>query len=147
LVGIEVPNESKAIVKLRDILDSSVFKKRESDLTFALGQDVAGNPVVTALDRMPHMLIAGATGSGKSVSINTLLLSLLYSNSPDSLRLILVDPKRVELTPYNNIPHLLTPVITTVEKTINALRWVTGEMDRRFRLLEETGKRNIQGYN
>ncbi|MFA5030480.1 MAG: DNA translocase FtsK 4TM domain-containing protein [Patescibacteria group bacterium] len=147
LVGIEVPNESKAIVKLRDVLDTAPFKKRESDLTFVLGQDVAGNAVVASLDRMPHMLIAGATGSGKSVCINTLLLSLLYTNSPDSLRLILVDPKRVELTPYNNIPHLLTPVITSVEKTINALRWVTGEMDRRFRLLEETGKRNIQGYN
>jgi len=147
LVGIEVPNEAKAIVKLRDILDSSVFKNRDTDLTFALGQNVAGNPVVTALDHMPHLLIAGATGSGKSVSINSLLLSLLYANSPDSLRLILVDPKRVELTPYNNIPHLLTPVITSVEKTINALRWVTGEMDRRFRLLEETGKRNIEGYN
>jgi len=147
LVGIEVPNESKAIVKLRDVLDTPQFKKRESDLTFVLGQDVAGHAVVASLDRMPHMLIAGATGSGKSVCINTLLLSLLYTNSPDSLRLILVDPKRVELTPYNNIPHLLTPVITSVEKTINALRWVTGEMDRRFRLLEETGKRNIQGYN
>lgn len=147
LVGIEVPNESKAIVKLRDVLESSAFKKRQSDLAFGLGQGVAGTPHIASLDAMPHLLIAGATGSGKSVMINSLLLSLLYSNSPDTLRLILIDPKRVELTPYNNIPHLLTPVITSVDKTINALRWVTGEMDRRFKLLEETGKRNIIGYN
>lgn len=147
LVGIEVPNQSKAIVKLRDILESGAFKKRETNLSFALGQDVAGNPNAVALDKMPHLLIAGATGSGKSVCINTLLLSLLYTNSPDALRLILVDPKRVELTPFNDIPHLLTPVITSVDKTINALRWVTGEMDRRFKLLEESGKRNIAGYN
>lgn len=147
LVGIEVPNQAKATVKLRDVLESSAFKKRETNLSFALGKDVAGTPLVASLDRMPHMLIAGATGSGKSVCINSVLLSLLYTNTPDTLRLIVVDPKRVELTPYHDIPHLLTPVITTVEKTIHALRWLTVEMDKRFKLFEETGKRNIVSYN
>ncbi len=146
LVGIEVPNEAVALVNLRDILGSEAFKKRTSNLTFALGKDVSGQPWVANLDPLPHLLIAGATGSGKSVLINDLIISLLYSNSPDDLKLILVDPKRVELSLYNGIPHLLTPVITETTKTINALRWVVSEMDRRYGVLQNAGKRNIASY-
>jgi S-DNA-T family DNA segregation ATPase FtsK/SpoIIIE len=146
LVGIEVPNQSVALVNLRDILSSDSFKNRKSDLTFSLGKDVSGAPWVTNLDTLPHLLIAGATGSGKSVQINGLILSLLYSNSPDDLKLILVDPKRVELSLYNDIPHLRTPVITDTTKTINALRWAVSEMDRRYQVLQNAGKRNIASY-
>jgi len=116
-------------------------------LTLALGKDVSGNPYVSSLQAMPHLLIAGATGSGKSVCINSIILSLVYQNSPSDLRLILVDPKRVELTVYNGIPHLLTPVITDVEKTINSLKWTVAEMDRRYELLARDGKRSIEAYN
>lgn len=147
LVGVEVPNKATAIVTLREILDSDVFRRKKSNLTIALGKDVSGTPWTANLDVMPHLLIAGATGSGKSVCINTLLVSLLYQNSPDQLKLILVDPKRVELTMYNGIPHLITPVITDVKKTINALQWSVAEMDRRYRLLADAGARNIAGYN
>ncbi len=147
LVGIEVPNQAAAIVRLVDILKSKNFQERKSSLAVAIGKSVTGESWTADVDRMPHMLIAGATGSGKSVCINTILLSLLYENGPDDLKLILVDPKRVELTNYNGIPHLLTPVITEVPKTINALRWVVNEMDRRFQLLSSVGKRNIQAYN
>ena len=146
LVGIEVPNQAVALVNLRDILTADNFKNRKSNLTFSLGKDVSGQPWVANLDPLPHLLIAGATGSGKSVQINGLILSLLYSNSPDDLKLILVDPKRVELSLYNDIPHLLTPVITDTIKTINALRWVVSEMDRRFQLFQNAGKRNIASY-
>lgn len=147
LVGIEVPNQTVAVVGLKEILQSDVFKRRRSSLVAALGKDVAGTPWVIDIERMPHLLIAGATGSGKSVCINSVLISLLYTNSPDVLKLIIVDPKRVELAPYNDIPHLLTPVVTEVAKTINALKWVVGEMDRRYHVLQQAGKRNIQGYN
>jgi S-DNA-T family DNA segregation ATPase FtsK/SpoIIIE len=147
LVGIEVPNKAVAVVKLKEILMSDEFRKRKSNLTVALGKDVAGHSWVADLDPMPHLLVAGATGSGKSVCLNSLLLSLLYQNSPDELKLILVDPKRVEMTVYNGIPHLLTPVVNEIDKTINALRWVVGEMDRRYLLLSKTGHRNIQAYN
>ncbi|MBU1038847.1 DNA translocase FtsK [Patescibacteria group bacterium] len=147
LVGIEMPNQTVALVGLRDIIESEAFKKRSSNLTFSLGRDVAGQAFVANLEKMPHLLIAGATGSGKSVCINTILLSLLYTNSPDELKLILVDPKRVELASYNDIPHLLTPVITDVNKTINSLKWVVGEMDRRYQVLSSSGKRNIQAFN
>lgn len=146
LVGIEVPNQSVAIVNLRDILSADSYKNRKSDLSFSLGKDVSGQPWVANLDPLPHLLIAGSTGSGKSVQINGLILSLLYSNSPDDLKLILVDPKRVELSLYNEIPHLLTPVITDTTKTINALRWVVSEMDRRYQVLQNAGKRNIASY-
>ena len=146
LVGIEVPNQSVALVPLRDLLGSNEFKQRTSNLAFGLGKDVSGKPWITNLDPLPHLLIAGATGSGKSVMVNGLILSLLYSNSPDDLKLILVDPKRVELSLYNGIPHLLTPVITDTTKTINALRWVVGEMDRRYGVLQNAGKRNIASY-
>jgi len=147
LIGIEVPNEAVALVKLKEILMSSEFKKRKSKLTVALGKDVAGHSWLVDLGSMPHLLIAGATGSGKSVCINSIILSLLYQNSPDELKIILVDPKKVEMPIYNNIPHLLTPVVTEVDKTINALRWVVSEMDRRFQLLSEKKKRNVEVYN
>ncbi len=146
LVGIEVPNQSVAIVNLRDVLNSPEFKSRASNLAFSLGKDVSGKPWVANLDPLPHLLVAGATGSGKSVMINGLILSLLYSNSPDDLKIILIDPKRVELSLYNGIPHLLTPVITDTTKTINALRWVVSEMDRRYGVLQNAGKRNIASY-
>lgn len=147
LVGIEVPNESVALVSLREVLEADEYKKNPSSLAFALGKDVAGKPWVTDLDPLPHLLIAGATGSGKSVGINTMIVSLLFHNSPDRLKFIMVDPKRVELSVYNDIPHLLTPVITSVDKTINALKWVVAEMDRRYQVLQEAKKRDIHSYH
>lgn len=146
-VGIEVPNRKAADVRLHGILDSAQWQTATSPLGFAIGRDIAGDPVIGQLDKMPHVLIAGATGSGKSVMINSLLTSLLYRNSPADLKLILVDPKQVELTPYNDIPHLLTPVITEPEKCISALKWAVNEMERRYNLLAEEKVRNIQGYN
>jgi S-DNA-T family DNA segregation ATPase FtsK/SpoIIIE len=147
LVGIEVPNESVAIVRLKEVLASKGFAEKKSNLTLALGRDAAGKPEVADLDKMPHMLIAGATGSGKSVAINSILLALLRQNSPSNLKLILVDPKRVELTAYNGIPHLLTPVVTDPKKTVNALKWTVAEMDRRYGVLSDTGNRDIGSYN
>ncbi len=147
LVGIEVPNQKVALVTLRELLESPEFKNREHDMVMAIGKDVAGKVHVGDLTKMPHLLVAGATGSGKTVCINTLILSLLFQNTPETLRLIMVDPKRVELTLYNGIPHLLTPVITDAAKTVNALKWTIGEMDRRFDLLATSGKRDIASYN
>ncbi|MDP3685939.1 MAG: DNA translocase FtsK 4TM domain-containing protein [bacterium] len=147
LVGIEVPNKVVSIVRLREVLSSDVFKKSPSPLTFSLGKDVAGEPITEDLARMPHLLIAGATGSGKSVLVHGLLVSLLYRNSPVTLKLLLVDPKRVELPLYNGIPHLLSPVIIEPEKTVNALRWAVAEMDRRYELLSAARKRDLGGYN
>ena len=147
LVGIEVPNKTAALVRLKELLRSPAFKKRKSALSLALGKDVAGESYVADLDTMPHMLVAGATGSGKSVCINTIILSLIFQNNPSDLKLILVDPKRVELTMYNGIPYLLTPVITNPEKTINALKWAVAEMDRRYELLSQSHRRNIGAYN
>ncbi len=146
-VGVELPNKSIAQVRLRQLMDTPEWQSATSPLTIALGQDVAGAPALADLASMPHLLIAGATGAGKSVMINTLLTSLLYRNSPAQLKLILVDPKRVELTLYNNIPHLLTPVIVEPEKTISALKWAVAEMERRLKLFAEVGKRNINEYN
>jgi S-DNA-T family DNA segregation ATPase FtsK/SpoIIIE len=146
-VGIEVPNQKSATVRLRNIIDSDSWRKSKSPLSFVVGKDIAGDGVVTGLDTMPHVLIAGATGSGKSVMINSLLMSLVYRNSPSDLKMILVDPKQVELTPYNDIPHLLTPVITSPEKCISALKWAVAEMERRYGALSEVGKRNIAEYN
>ena len=146
-VGIEIPNKVGAIVTLREVLDTDEFKNTKSNLSLPLGRDVAGLPYVVDLKNMPHLLIAGATGSGKSVCINSIILSLLYQNSPADLRLILVDPKRVEFTHYNGIPHLLSPVVFDVDKTISALKWTVSEMDRRFRLFQETSRRNIEAYN
>lgn len=147
LVGIEVPNKSIALVSLREVLSSDDFKNRKSNTTFALGKDVAGKVWSADICKMPHLLVAGATGSGKSVMLNTIIVSLLYQNNPDDLRFIFVDPKRVELTIYNGIPHLLTPVITEVSKTVNALKWCLNEMDRRFKLLAKVGKRDIASFN
>lgn len=146
-VGIEVPNKKAAMVSLRNILETNAWKTSASPLSFAIGKDISGQGVVGELETMPHLLVAGQTGSGKSVMINTLLTSLLYRNSPADLKLILVDPKRVELTSYNHIPHLLTSVITEPEKCISALKWAVNEMERRYTLLAAKSKRNIQGYN
>ncbi len=147
LVGIEVPNRSIALVGLRALLEHKIFQEGSSPLLFALGRDVAGGPVFADLAKMPHLLISGATGSGKSVAIHTLITSLLYRNPPQLLRFIFVDPKRVELSVYNDIPHLLTPVITDAKTTVQALRWATKEMDRRYDLLSLHHARDIAGYN
>jgi len=147
LVGVEVPNRAKAIVGLREILEDPAFKARKNNLNVALGKDVSGTAWLYDLTRMPHLLVAGATNSGKSVCLNAIIVSLLYQNNPEDLRFIMVDPKRVELPTYNGIPHLLTPVITDVNKTINALKWCLNEMERRYDVLNKSGKRNIQSYN
>ncbi|MBT3189127.1 MAG: DNA translocase FtsK [Anaerolineae bacterium] len=146
-IGIEVPNEEMTLVALRDILESDAFKEKEMPLGFALGRDVAGHPQVTDLTAMPHLLIAGTTGSGKSVCINAILTSMLLNNTPDDLRLVLVDPKRVELTGYNGIPHLLSPVVVETEKVVGALQWMTREMDKRYHAFSQTGVRNVADYN
>jgi len=147
LVGIEVPNQSVATVGLRELFESKEWKERKEILPLGLGRDVSGKPWVTDVGKMPHLLVAGATGSGKSVCLNTLIISLIYANGPDELKMILVDPKRVELQVYNGIPHLLTPVITDVEKTVNSLKWALREMDRRFDVLSKFGARDIGSYN
>ncbi len=147
LVGIEVPNRVVSIVRLREILSDNIFKQSDGLLVFALGKDVTGKNIAVNLDKMPHLLIAGATGSGKSVMVNCLILSLLYRLNPNELKFIFVDPKRVELSPYNGIPHLLTPVITKADKTVNALKWSVAEMERRYELLEKAGRKDIISYN
>lgn len=146
-VGIEVPNKKAADVRLRGILEGSAWQKSEEPLTFAIGKDIAGEPMIGELNKMPHLLIAGQTGSGKSVMINTLLCSLLYRNAPSDMKLILVDPKQVEMAPYADIPHLLTPVIVEPEKTISALKWAVNEMERRYSLLADEKVRDIRSYN
>lgn len=146
-VGIEVPNEEMAMVALRDILESDIFVRNKKALGFALGRDVAGAPVIANLENMPHMLIAGTTGSGKSVCVNSILTSMLLYNTPDDLRLVLVDPKRVELTGYNGIPHLLGPVVVEMDRVIGALQWMTREMDKRYHNFAQVGARNIVDYN
>ncbi len=146
-VGIEVPNDEMSLVALREVAESDAFTRVKSGLRFALGKDVAGHPKVTTLESMPHLLIAGTTGSGKSVCVNSILTCLLLNNTPDDLRLILVDPKRVELTGYNGIPHLLAPVVVEIERVIGALQWMTREMDNRYHKFAEVGARNIQDYN
>lgn len=146
-VGIEVPNRKAADVRLYGILDSKQWRGTNEPLGFAIGKDIAGDAVVGELNKMPHLLIAGQTGSGKSVMINTLLTSLLYRNSPSDMRLILVDPKQVEMAPYESIPHLLTPIITEPEKCISALKWAVNEMERRYTLLAEEKLRDIKSYN
>lgn len=147
LVGIEIPNRSLEYVTLKTMLTSSVMEGAKSKLTVALGLDVSGSPVVADLSRMPHVLIAGTTGSGKSVMINSFIASLLFRTTPNEVKLLLIDPKRVELTGYNGIPHLLTPVIVEVDKILSALKWAMAEMDRRYKLFAEVGVRNIAGYN
>ncbi len=146
-VGIEVPNVKAATVRISSLLMSREWQNIQGPLGFGIGKDISGTPMVADLSKMPHLLVAGQTGSGKSVMINTILTSLLYRNSPSDLKLILVDPKRVELAPYNDIPHLLTPVIVEPEKCISALKWAVAEMERRYSELADAGKRNIAEYN
>jgi S-DNA-T family DNA segregation ATPase FtsK/SpoIIIE len=146
-VGIEVPNIQPATVRVSSLLQAKEWSEMNGPLSFVIGKDIAGKPVVSDLAKMPHMLVAGQTGSGKSVMINTFLTSLLYRNSPADLKLILVDPKQVEMAPYQDIPHLLTPVINEPEKCISALKWSVAEMERRLRQMAEVGKRNIEEYN
>ena len=147
LVGIEIPNHSLEFVTLRHMLSSDILKKSRDKLLVALGLDVSGNPITANIAKMPHVLIAGTTGSGKSVLINSWITSLLFRTTPHEVRLILVDPKRVELIGYNGIPHLLTPVIVEPDKILSALKWALQEMDRRYKLFSEVGVRNIDGYN
>ncbi len=147
VVGIEVPNDEIQTIYLREILESEVFKNAKSPLTIALGKDIVGNAFVTDLKKLPHLLIAGTTGSGKSVGINSMLLSLLYRNSPKTLRLMMIDPKMLEFSIYNDIPHLLTPVITDPKKAVNALSNMVAEMERRYRLMAEAKTKNIENYN
>ena len=147
LIGIEVPNKDSAIVRMRNVLESEQFKDRKNNLMIALGEDVSGQYIFGDLAKMPHLLVAGATGTGKSVGINSIITALLYQNSPKDLKMIMVDPKRVELSLYNGIPHLLSEVIVENSKVINALRWAVGEMERRYRQLQDTGSRDIISYN
>jgi DNA segregation ATPase FtsK/SpoIIIE, S-DNA-T family len=146
-VGLEIPNEHKEIVSLSEILMSKNYDKASSSLTVALGKDISGQPMVADLGKMPHLLVAGTTGSGKSVGINTMLISLLYKSTPEDVRLILIDPKMLELNVYDDIPHLLTPVVTDMSEAANALRWAVGEMENRYKLMAALGVRNITGYN
>jgi S-DNA-T family DNA segregation ATPase FtsK/SpoIIIE len=146
-VGIEVPNDQPTLVALREVIESEAFQRMKSPLRFALGLNVSGHAVAADLSAMPHLLIAGATGSGKSVCVNALIACLLLNNTPDDLRMVMVDPKRVELTGYNGIPHLLAPVVVDTERVVAALQWVTREMDLRYRRLADVGARNIQEYN
>jgi S-DNA-T family DNA segregation ATPase FtsK/SpoIIIE len=147
VVGIEIPNLAIGLVSVRDVIESALFKASAGKLTVALGRDIAGGPVLADLTKLPHLLIAGQTGSGKSVCINAVITSLLLNATPEDVRLLLIDPKRVELTNYNNVPHLLVPVITEHDKILTALRWATGEMDRRYRLFAQAAARNVDRYN
>ncbi|MEO1923169.1 MAG: DNA translocase FtsK [Nautiliaceae bacterium] len=147
VVGIEIPNETQETIYLREIIESEIFQKSKSPLTMALGKDIVGAPFVTDLKKLPHLLIAGTTGSGKSVGINSMILSLLYKNSPDELKFIMIDPKQLEFSIYNDIPHLLTPVITDSKKAITALNAMVKEMERRYKLMSKMRVKNIEGYN
>jgi S-DNA-T family DNA segregation ATPase FtsK/SpoIIIE len=147
VVGIEIPNEHREIVNFREVLSSRAFDQSKSALTLALGHDISGQPVVADLARMPHLLVAGTTGSGKSVGVNAMLISLLYKSTPADVRLILVDPKMLELSVYDGIPHLLTPVITDMKDASNGLRWCVAEMERRYKLMASLGVRNLAGFN
>ncbi|MCX2794982.1 DNA translocase FtsK 4TM domain-containing protein [Microbulbifer thermotolerans] len=147
VVGIEIPNENRQMVRLSEVLSADVYENAKSPLTLALGHDISGQPVVADLAKMPHLLVAGTTGSGKSVGINVMLLSLLYKSTPEEVRLILVDPKMLELSVYEGIPHLLTPVITDMNDAANGLRWCVGEMERRYKLMAAMGVRNLAGFN
>ena len=147
VVGIEVPNQNLETIYLKEILESEIFKNASSPLTMALGKDIVGAPFVTDLKKLPHLLIAGTTGSGKSVGINAMLLSLLYRNSPQTLRLMMIDPKMLEFSIYNDIPHLLTPVITEAKKAITALSNMVVEMERRYKIMSQTRTKNIESYN
>ncbi|MDN3518597.1 DNA translocase FtsK 4TM domain-containing protein [Aquisalimonas lutea] len=147
VVGLEIPNEHRQVIAFSEIVRAEVWEKAQSPLSMALGKDIGGEPVVVDLGKMPHLLVAGTTGSGKSVGVNGMILSLLYKNRPEDVRLIMVDPKMLELSIYDGIPHLLAPVVTDMKEAANALRWCVGEMERRYRLMAALGVRNITGYN
>ncbi|MFC2990861.1 DNA translocase FtsK [Halomonas tibetensis] len=146
-VGIEIPNPHRAMIRLREVIDSDRYQQADSALTLALGQDIGGGPVVANLGKMPHLLVAGTTGSGKSVGVNAMLISMLLKATPEQLRLIMVDPKMLELSVYDGIPHLLAPVVTDMKEAANALRWCVAEMERRYKLMATMGVRNIAGFN
>ena len=146
-MGIEIPNKTVETIYLREIFESKLFKEASSPLTIALGKDIVGKPFITDLKKLPHLLIAGTTGSGKSVGINAMILSLLYKNSPDQLKLMMIDPKMLEFSIYNDIPHLLTPVITKAKQAIVALNNMVHEMERRYQMMSETRTKNIETYN
>ncbi len=146
-IGIEVPNAKRDLVVIRDIIDSKEFKEAESPLTLVLGKSIGGKAVVADLSKMPHLLVAGTTGSGKSVAVNAMLMSLLYKSTPEQVKLILIDPKMLELSTYEGIPHLLTPVVTDMKDAANALRWCVGEMERRYAMMSHVKVRSIAGYN
>ena len=147
VVGIEIPNKEREVVNLRELIVSKEFVQSSSLLTLGLGKDLLGRPLVTKMDSMPHLLIAGATGTGKSVGLNSMIISLLYKGTPDDVKMIMIDPKRIELSVYNDIPHLISPVVTDMKKATNALFWAVREMERRYELLEQVGLRNIVQYN
>jgi len=147
VIGLEIPNEYRELVTLGEILNTSEYDRTESPLCLALGKDISGNPVVTELNKMPHLLVAGTTGSGKSVALNAMILSLLYKATARDVRMIMIDPKMLELSVYEGIPHLLTPVVTDMKEAANALRWCVAEMERRYKLMSALGVRNIGGYN
>lgn len=147
VIGLEIPNQEREMVSLRDLLVSDEFERAKSKLSIAMGKDISGTPVVADLGKMPHALVAGTTGSGKSVAINTMILSLLYKSKPEDVRLIMIDPKMLELSVYEGIPHLLTPVVTDMKDAQNALRWAVAEMERRYKLMSKVGVRNLAGYN
>jgi S-DNA-T family DNA segregation ATPase FtsK/SpoIIIE len=147
VVGLEIPNREREMVTLRELLVSPAFEKAKSMLTLAMGKDISGVPLVADLGKMPHALVAGTTGSGKSVAINTMILSLLYKATPEQVRLIMIDPKMLELSVYEGIPHLLTPVVTDMKEASNALRWAVAEMERRYKLMSKMGVRNVAGFN
>ena len=146
-IGVEVPNDARDVVFMSEMLASQVYKKNHSPLTLALGKDIAGHPIVADLGRMPHLLVAGTTGSGKSVFINAVLMSLLYKATPEDVRMIMIDPKMMELSSYEDIPHLLAPVVTDMKHAANALRWCVAEMERRYLLMSKLKVRNIAGFN
>jgi len=146
-IGLEIPNTNRQMVFLSEILRSKVYDKSSSPLTLALGKSISGRPIVADLAKMPHLLVAGTTGSGKSVALNAMILSLLYKSGPDQVRLVMVDPKMLELSIYADIPHLLSPVVTDMKEAANALRWCVAEMERRYRLMSEEGVRNLAGFN
>src|SRR3954465_10637602 len=146
-MGLEIPNPKRQVVRLAEILSSKIYAEMNSPLTLAMGKDIGGHPVVADLARMPHVLVAGTTGSGKSVAINAMILSLIYKATPEQVRLILVDPKMLELSMYEGIPHLLAPVVTDMRQAAAALTWCVTEMDRRYKLMSVLSVRNLAGYN
>ena len=147
VIGLEIPNEEREIVLLHSVFSSNIYQQSESPLTLVLGKDISGEPVVANLAKMPHLLVAGTTGSGKSVAVNVMILSMLFKSGPDQVRMIMIDPKMLELSIYEGIPHLLTPVVTDMKEAANALRWSVAEMERRYKLMSMLGVRNLAGYN